>query len=239
MKSLENKEKNTESLGARKSSVQKDLGFLFHLYQGAQTFWQGCPHKQGSKNGKGFPKSNVNNTLQGNQPTPRGSDTTTKNKGNSTFIVRGSPPPPPPRVLGDIHKQSNIWEQLTSDKLILSIVKEGITIDFHTLPRCSCVHPICHLNPTQQEAVTSEVQHLLSLGVISETSYTPDRYISSVFTTEKRDHSLRMILNLKKLNEFVNYVHFKMESLNDVLCLIQPGVWMGSVDLQDAYYRCG
>ena len=141
-----------------------------------------------------------------------------------------------PHVLGDVHKQYNIWEQLTSDKLILSIVKEGITIDFHTLPCCPCAHPICHLNPTQQEAVTSEVQHLLSLGVISETSYTPDRYISSAFTTEKRDHSLRMILNLKKLNEFVNYVHFKMESLNDVLCLIQPGVWMGSVDLQDAYY---
>ena len=74
--------------------------------------------------------------------------------------------PPPPRVLGDIHKQYNIWEQLTSDKLILSIVKEGITIDFHTLPRCPCAHPICHLNPTQQEAVTSDVQHLLSLGVI-------------------------------------------------------------------------
>ena len=44
MKSLENKEKYTESLGARKSSVQKDLGFLFHLYQDAQTLWQGCPH---------------------------------------------------------------------------------------------------------------------------------------------------------------------------------------------------
>ena len=27
-----------------------------------------------------------------------------------------------------------------------------------------------------------------------------------------------------------------MESLNDVLCLIQPGVWMWSVDFQDAYY---
>ena len=27
-----------------------------------------------------------------------------------------------------------------------------------------------------------------------------------------------------------------MESLNDVLCLIQPEVWMGSVDLKDTYY---
>ena len=45
-----------------------------------------------------------------------------------------------------------------------------------------------------------------------------------------------MILNLKHFNVFVPHVHFKMESLQDVICLIQPGVWMGSVDLKDAYY---
>ena len=33
-----------------------------------------------------------------------------------------------------------------------------------------------------------------------------------------------------------DFFPFKMESLQDVLSLIQPGVWMGSVDLKDAYY---
>ena len=103
-------------------------------------------------------------------------------------------------------------------------------------PRCLQAAPHCYLNPIQQGAVDCELQHLLSLGVISETVYHQDKFISSVFTTEKPDHSLRMILNLKILNEFVRHIHFKMESLNDVLCLIQPGVWMGSVDLKDAYY---
>ena len=45
-----------------------------------------------------------------------------------------------------------------------------------------------------------------------------------------------MILNLKRLNEYVVYVHFKMESLQNVIHLIRPGVWMGSIDLKDAYY---
>ena len=48
--------------------------------------------------------------------------------------------------------------------------------------------------------------------------------------------SPRLILNLKKLNCYIRYVHFKMESLGDVLNIIKPGVWMASVDLQDAYY---
>ena len=45
-----------------------------------------------------------------------------------------------------------------------------------------------------------------------------------------------IILNLKRLNEFVDYKHFKMESLQNVLELIRPGVYMASNDLKDAFY---
>ena len=171
------------------------MGFLFHLYQEAQTFWHGCPHKQGVKKRERFPQ--INREYHFRETSLLQEEVVQQQK---IKVIQLSLLGDSPHVLGDVHKQYNIWEQLTSDELILTIVKEGITIDFHTLPRCPCAHPICHLNPTQQEAITSEVQHLPSLGVISENSYTPDRYISSVFTTEKRDHSLRMILNLKQLN---------------------------------------
>ena len=52
----------------------------------------------------------------------------------------------------------------------------------------------------------------------------------------KSDGSHRTILNLKNLNESITCVHFKMESLKHVKQLIKPGVWMGSIDLRDAYY---
>ena len=52
----------------------------------------------------------------------------------------------------------------------------------------------------------------------------------------KPDGSHQTILNLKNLNESITYVHFKMESLKHVRQLIKPGVWMGSIDLRDAYY---
>ena len=45
-----------------------------------------------------------------------------------------------------------------------------------------------------------------------------------------------MILNLKQLNEYVSYRHFKMESLKHVIDIIQPQAWMASVDLKDAFY---
>ena len=44
-----------------------------------------------------------------------------------------------------------------------------------------------------------------------------------------------MILNLKPFNQFVKYVHFKMETLNHILATITPGCWMAIFDFTDAY----
>ena len=45
-----------------------------------------------------------------------------------------------------------------------------------------------------------------------------------------------MILNLKKFNKFVNYLLFKMESINNVINLIKPNVYMTSIDLKDVFF---
>ena len=45
-----------------------------------------------------------------------------------------------------------------------------------------------------------------------------------------------MILNLKGLNTYVKYYHFKMDTLWSVIKLVTPNCFMASVDLKDAYY---
>ena len=67
-------------------------------------------------------------------------------------------------------------------------------------------------------------------------NYTPDSFISNIFIHPKKDGTYRMILNLKPLNEFVDYHHFKMDTFRTALKLIRPGCFMASVDLNDAYY---
>ena len=141
-----------------------------------------------------------------------------------------------PHALADIHPHLSAWERITSDSVVLGIIREGITVDFLALPHCSNSMPLCNVSFGQRDAITGAINQLLALGVISEASYHTDRYVSSVFATEKPDRSLRMILILKHFNVFVLNVHFKMESLQDVICLIQLGVWMGCVDLKNAYY---
>ena len=67
------------------------------------------------------------------------------------------------------------------------------------------------------------------MGVIQKVIPNPAGYLSNVFLTAKKDKTFRMILNLKNLNKHINYIHFKMESMGDVLNIITPGVWMASI----------
>ena len=60
--------------------------------------------------------------------------------------------------------------------------------------------------------------------------------MSNVFLRPKPDGFYRMILNLKKLNKFVDYNEFKMDTLRSVLKLVTSKCYMATIALKDAYY---
>ena len=92
-------------------------------------------------------------------------------------------------------------------------------------------------NKTEREILDKEIKKLLKKGVIKEaiTGIEGERF-SNIFLRPKPDGNFGMILNLKKLNECVEAPHFKMESIKNVLCMIQLRAWMASVDLKDAFF---
>ena len=45
-----------------------------------------------------------------------------------------------------------------------------------------------------------------------------------------------MILNPKRLNENMPYIHFKMKTLKSILTLVTPNCYMTKVDMKDANY---
>ena len=85
--------------------------------------------------------------------------------------------------------------------------------------------------------MAAEIQALLDKSVICESSVEPDQFVSNVFLREKKNSGkFRMIFNLTKLNDFVTYNKFKMETLDTALKMITPGAAMASLDFTDAYY---
>jgi len=84
--------------------------------------------------------------------------------------------------------------------------------------------------------IDQEINALLIKGVITECDHECEEFISPIFVTEKSDGGFRLILNLKKLNESIEKIKFKMQTLTSILCLIRPNMFMAKLDIKDAYY---
>ena len=77
---------------------------------------------------------------------------------------------------------------------------------------------------------------MFNLGIIEAASHEAGEFISSIFSRPKKDGSVRVILNLTKLNNFVEYHKFKMDTFSTVVKMIQPNCYMATIDLKLAYY---
>ena len=63
-----------------------------------------------------------------------------------------------------------------------------------------------------------------------------DQFLSNIFLRRKNNGSYRMILDLKKLNEYITTEHFKLEDGRIASKLISYKRFMASLDLKYAYY---
>ena len=90
--------------------------------------------------------------------------------------------------------------------------------------------------PKNQPLIRKEVDKVLKKGAVVECEQKAVEYISSIFLREKTYGTQRLILNLESLNKYLEHKHFKMQTLQTILTLIQPNYYMITIDLKDAYY---
>ena len=127
------------------------------------------------------------------------------------------------------------WKKITSDPSILDIVS-GMHIELCDLPRQHRPPQPLSLSPEEIDAGNEHIQTLLQKrAIVPAPDYQPNQFLSNVFLVPKRDGGYRMILNLKKFNFYVQYHHFKMETLNNILSCITPFCFMATFDFCDAY----
>ena len=124
-------------------------------------------------------------------------------------------------------------KELTGDKETLQKVL-GLKLKFFGDPPAKYSFYI----PLKLEVhfINLEILKLLAKGIITKCEQETGEYISPILTRQKSDGSCRLILNLKKLNEDMPYIQFKIETLHSVLLLFTPGSYLASLDLKDAYY---
>ena len=113
-------------------------------------------------------------------------------------------------VAGNIKHFHKNWKKITNYHIILRIIQYGFKINFKEKPQYQNVTKIPQ-DMLETEKITQEVRKHLNKGVIVEYSRETGGFVSTIFTRQKNDDTFRTILNLKYLNEFVQYQHFKME----------------------------
>lgn len=127
------------------------------------------------------------------------------------------------------------WREITSDEVVLNCLT-GYRIPFISSPSQNNKVTEQVTNAEELDKLKIEVDKLLFKNAIEECEEAAGQFISSVFLVPKPDGTNRFIINLKKLNEFLDPPHFKMEDIRVVKQLVTHGVYMCSIDLKDAYH---
>ena len=138
-------------------------------------------------------------------------------------------------VAGQISNYWNVWEELTTDSWVLQQV-EGVRLPFVEIPCQQSVPHKYYMSKENEGKVDIQLQKMLDKHVIEVVEHSAGEWISNIFPRPKPDGEVRVILDLTTLNKCIEYKHFKMTGLNTAVELMDPGYFMTSLDLRDAYY---
>ena len=144
----------------------------------------------------------------------------------------------PPRTItclaGRTQEHIENWRSLTSDQGILEAVT-GYKLDLIGTPKQSHI-PLSKANIRETKLMNQEIQKLLDKGAIQQFSETSLRgYYSRIFLVPKKGGQYRTVINLRPLNSWICYQHFKMEGIHVVRDLLLKGDYFTRIDLKDAY----
>ena len=97
-------------------------------------------------------------------------------------------------------------------------------------------HPqITQVQQGSASTLDNEIQKLLEKGALCRVPFTADAFYSRLFLVPKKGGSMRPIIDLSALNQFIENPHFQMEHLSSIKTLLKPGHFMTKLDLKDAY----
>ena len=118
---------------------------------------------------------------------------------------------------------------------ILSIV-QGFKISFSQTPFQFGPPQLARVNQEERLQKNSEIKEMLRKGVIQQVKSEPGEFLSNLFLVNKKDGSHRPVINLKFLNIFIPYQHFKMDMMHLIKDFLQEQGFLIKTDLKYAYF---
>ena len=126
------------------------------------------------------------------------------------------------------------WQAWGADAWVVQVLHFGYQVPFRSLPPLSHVPlPLPSYSPSSIRglALTAAVSDLLAKEAIELAPPSPGFY-SRLFVTPKVTGGWRPVIDLSRLNDFVDVSHFYMETTQTVLQSLREEDWLVSLDLQ-------
>ena len=116
-------------------------------------------------------------------------------------------------LAGKASKCAQSWLKLGPDAFLASQLN-GVKLRVENLSFLNDFRPnITYRSLETEILLEKEVNRFLSLGIIEESGREPGDFVSNIFAIPKKDGTIRLILNLKYFNTFIENIHFKMDGL--------------------------
>ena len=96
---------------------------------------------------------------------------------------------------------------------LMSIV-QGFKIPFSQTPFQYGPPQLARVNQEERLQINSEIKEMLRKGAFQQVKSEPGEFLSNLFLVNKKDGDHRPVINLKFLNNFIPYQHFKMEGMH-------------------------
>ena len=129
------------------------------------------------------------------------------------------------------------WSELFPEFLeIIRKISQGILIAFSDDTSCLLCHPLeLHSNNKTSDLLQTLKMLLESRAIEEVLDPSSPGYYSRLFLVPKPGGSFRAIIDLKKLNLYLEVPSFKMETLFSIIAALQPLEWITKINLKDAY----
>ena len=145
------------------------------------------------------------------------------------------------KIGGRLSEFYNEWEYITDNWWVLDSVKNGVKLQFDSVPIMHDTPTEFYGNKDNENVIDKEVTELLGKGAIElvdNQDNNPNVFYSRIFVVPKKEKGKwRAVLDLRDFNNFVTKKHFKMEGLQEVREALHKGDYMTRIDLTDAYYH--
>ena len=143
-------------------------------------------------------------------------------------------------VGGRLQEFWQVWQAMGSNPRVVSILKRGYTLPFKQRPVLTRFPVVQsgYANPSKnmhlKEALVSLMRKLVVEKVVVKSSLA---FYNRLFLVPKPNGKWRPILDLSRLNLFLNTGTFKMETPETIRLSLKAGEWVTSLDFSDAYFH--